>query len=69
MGRPHAGPLWEDLWDQEVLLTEKGREVLRGDKDRVRLNGIDRWLGGVHLSEDTPWRWDAHAQTLKRAAA
>ena len=61
MGRPHADPLWEDLWSRKVSLTEKGREVLRGDEDRVRLNGIDRWLGGVHLSEDTPWRWDAHA--------
>ena len=25
------------------------RRVLAGDADRVALNGIDRWLGGVHL--------------------
>lgn len=62
-------PVREDLWNQEVLLTEKGREVLRGDEDRVRLIGIDRWLGGVHLGDETLWRWDRSTQTLKRDAA
>jgi hypothetical protein len=59
----------EDLWNQEVLLTEKGRGVLRGDEDRVRLIGIDRWLGGVHLGDETLWRWDRPTQSLKRDAA
>jgi hypothetical protein len=58
-----------DLWDQEISLTEKGREVLQGDDDRVRLIGIDRWLGGVHLGGETLWRWDGSMQTLKRDAA
>jgi hypothetical protein len=47
---PHAG---DGLWNQEIVLTEKGREVLRGDEDRVRLIGIERWLGSVHLSSET----------------
>jgi hypothetical protein len=62
-------PAWEDLWNQEIVLTEKGREVLRGHEDRVRLIGIERWLGGVHLSGETPWRWDRSRRTLKRDAA
>jgi hypothetical protein len=46
-------------------LTTAGRAVLTGDEDAVRLNGIDRWRGGVHLSgRDAAWRWDAAAQTL-----
>jgi len=69
MGRPHADPLSEGFWNQEVLLTEKGHEVLRGDEDRVRLIGIERWLGGVHLGDETLWRWDQSTQTLKRDAA
>jgi len=69
MGRPQANPLWEGLWNQEILLTQKGRKVLRGDEDRVRLIGIDRWLGGVHLGDETLWRWDRSTQTLKRDAA
>ena len=41
-------------------LTGMGRAVLAGDVDHVRENGINRWLGGVHLCEGAPvWRWDA----------
>ena len=69
IGGPHAEPAWEGWWDQEVVLTEAGREVLRGDEDRVRLVGIERWLGGVHLSGETSWRWDRSTRTLKRDAA
>jgi hypothetical protein len=37
-----------------------GREVFDGNTDRVAACGIDRWLGGVHLSGRGPlWRWDA----------
>src|SRR6185369_1945177 len=38
--REHAG---------EYHLTSDGREVLAARSDHVRLNGINRWLGGVHL--------------------
>jgi hypothetical protein len=69
VGVSRDDPVREDLWNREVLLTEKGREVLRGDEDRVRLIGIDRWLGGVHLGDETLWRWDRPTQTLKRDAA
>jgi hypothetical protein len=62
-------PVRGDLWNRKVVLTEKGREVLRGNEDRVRLIGFDRWLGGVHLSGESPWRWDRSTQTLKRDAA
>jgi hypothetical protein len=33
----------------EYTLTEAGSDVLAGRKHHVELNGIDRWLGGVHL--------------------
>lgn len=42
-----------------VEMTEAGRAVLAGKADWIGLNGIDRWLGGVHLrSEQSLWRWD-----------
>ena len=45
--------------DREVRLTEAGQQVRTGAADRVRLNGIDRWLGGVHLqSGERVWRWN-----------
>ncbi len=44
----------------QVVLTDVGRQVLSGKADHIALNGIDRWIGGVHLfGRDVPWRWDA----------
>jgi hypothetical protein len=52
--------------DDEVELTGDGRQVLEGRTDRVRLCGIDRWLGGVQLSGHGPvWRWDSARQTVR----
>jgi len=49
-------------------ITEKGEAVLRGEADFVELNGIDLWLGGLHLSEHDPlWRWDELKQSLIKA--
>jgi hypothetical protein len=46
-------------------ITEYGKTVLAGEEDFVRSNGIDHWLGGVHLvGSESPWRWDEEAQEL-----
>ena len=53
-----------------VAITQAGRAVLAGTADWVRLNGFDRWLGGVHLSPgpggNVDWRYDRHARALVR---
>jgi hypothetical protein len=41
-----------------LTLTDDGRGVLAGEADHIRCNGIDRWLGGVHLTLERLWRWD-----------
>ena len=41
-----------------VVLAGAGREVLAGRADRVDAAGIDRWLGGVHLTPESDWRRD-----------
>lgn len=41
-----------------LALTGAGREVLAGRADHIGLNGIDRWLGGVHLTPKTCYRWN-----------
>ena len=47
-----------------VQLTAAGREILAG-ADRVTRYGIDRWLGGVHLTDQGPyWRWDENRGRL-----
>jgi Domain of unknown function (DUF1835) len=46
-------------------LTDYGKAVLEGTTDFVELNGIDLWLGGVHLSEKNKvWRWDESRQQI-----
>jgi hypothetical protein len=48
-----------------VRLTAAGRRVLGGDADQVALNGVDRWIGGVHLAgPDRPWRWDEGTESI-----
>jgi Domain of unknown function (DUF1835) len=47
-------------------LTETGQDVLAGKRDFIVLNGIDRWLGGVHLTETNLWRWDERERRLIR---
>jgi hypothetical protein len=49
-----------------VALAPDGDRVLAGAADAIRLRGIDRWRGGVHLTPDRPWRWDAPARRLQR---
>ena len=39
--------------------------LLRALADHLRLNGIDRWLGGVHLHGDRVWRWDGEHGKLE----
>ena len=47
-----------------VRLSETGGRVLAGDADRVQLLGVDRWVGGTHVTAAAVWRWDADAQRL-----
>jgi hypothetical protein len=51
-------PLLENGRGRPLRLTAAGRDVLAGAADHVALNGIDRWIGGVHLQgHEAAWRW------------
>ena len=52
-----------------LRLTDTGQRVLNGRADRVALLGLDRWLGGTHLTPAAAWRWDPAARLLVRPAA
>ncbi|MBA3296389.1 MAG: hypothetical protein H0U19_05595, partial [Acidobacteria bacterium] len=41
-----------------VEITPEGRDVLAGAVDHIGLNGVDRWMGGAHLTSGRHWRWD-----------
>jgi hypothetical protein len=50
--------------DGRLRLTSAGEQVLAGAADRVDLLGLDRWIGGTHLTPDNAWRWDAASEAL-----
>jgi hypothetical protein len=52
--------------DSTCGLTEPGERTLRGEADRVDLLGIDRWIGGTHITPDNAWRWDPTTLRLVR---
>jgi hypothetical protein len=53
-----------------LRLTAAGRRVLAGRADHVDLNGIDRWVGGVHLHGGAArWRWDEGTESVVGADA
>jgi hypothetical protein len=55
-----------DSVNSGFLTTDFGRAVYEGKEDHVRANGINRWLGGVHLCEGAPvWRWDEGQRTIR----
>jgi hypothetical protein len=48
-----------------VHLTDTGARLLAGQADQIALNGIDRWIGGVHLrGHHVPWRWDDGTEAI-----
>lgn len=76
----HIGPLWKSdrpliqleqdgssdlLFSRRASITERGRSLLAGHEDWVRISGIERWLGGVHLDgKHADWRWDGTSKSL-----
>jgi len=50
----------------EYALTDAGQRLLEAKADWIALQGgIDRWLGGVHLTgKQSQWRWDGDKKTL-----
>jgi hypothetical protein len=52
--------------DTLIELTGTGHEVLEGRKDFITLNGIDRWIGGLHLTSENVWRYDPAKKALSR---
>ncbi len=47
-----------------LRLTAEGKRVLRGESDRVDLLGVDRWIGGSHVTPENTWRWDRTGHRL-----
>jgi hypothetical protein len=65
--RVERGPPQGVMLDAVAGITDTGRAVVHGRADHAVLNGINRWIGGVHLQgPHAPWRWDRQARRLRR---
>lgn len=53
-----AGAAPEDLAHADLVRTPWAEDVQAGRKDAIALRGIDRWVGGTHLTTSNVWRWD-----------
>jgi hypothetical protein len=61
---------WQAFCRLKVTLTAAGESVLQHKTDNIALNGINRWLGGVHLKgKSVPWRWDRDREALRRSSS
>lgn len=58
-----------EFWEQRVRLSDAGQMVQDARADAIALNGIDRWVGGVHLTSAHHWRWDAVNNTMVEVVA
>jgi hypothetical protein len=47
-----------------VRLTPAGEDVLAGRRNHLDLNGIDDWIGGIHLPSSTGTIWVRSGQSL-----
>jgi hypothetical protein len=58
-GEPQKAHTPDFVRRAKLRLTQRGESALKGETDFVALNGIDLWLGGVHLHDGKDhWRWD-----------
>ena len=66
-----AKPGLKSNWYHDALFepTESGRAVLAGERDFIEANGLDLWVGGVHLVNDSVWRWDEDNELLTQPGA
>jgi hypothetical protein len=62
-------PALDRLGDDEFAINHLGHRLLTGADDWIISNGIDVWLGGVHLTGAGGWRWDETRRTLQHGWA
>jgi hypothetical protein len=52
--------------DQILSVTSLGHEVLFGKRNWLEIDGLDRWIGGAHLTHANTWCWDSKLGSLAR---
>ena len=55
--------------DQELSITSAGEKVLAGEWNWLDMLVLDRWIGGVHLTQENVWCWNPDSRVLKKRAS
>ncbi len=50
--------------ESQVMITKNGKRALDEKVNVIELNGIDDWIGGVHLDSSTGSVWLRKDETL-----
>ncbi|NOZ89922.1 MAG: DUF1835 domain-containing protein [Epsilonproteobacteria bacterium] len=45
-------------------LTTLGKEILKGEKNLFNHTKVDRWIGGVHITNKNSWCWDIKSKNI-----
>ncbi len=51
---------------QTLSMTAAGEEVLAGKANWLEIAPLDHWIGGVHLTTNNVWYWNARSHSLNR---
>jgi hypothetical protein len=62
---PDGAEIIDPPFDAEVRITPVGEQVLAGNKQMVELNGIDDWVGGIHLDASAGRVWYRSGDSLR----
>lgn len=70
-GKPFLRPSMQrpdqEFKQQTLTLTRAGHQVLDNTLDWIEINGIDKWLGGVHIHYGNIWRWDPSTNSFSKS--
>ena len=61
IGSDPDAALYTTYAQSNLMVTDAGRQALAGRVDHAPENGIDRWIGGTHLTAGSLWRRDRDA--------
>ena len=50
--------------NNNIYITDLGKDVLRGRKNWITIKEIDHWVGGVHISKESLWCWNIQERTI-----
>lgn len=44
--------------EEKLSISDFGKQVLSGQRNALTAIGVDRWIGGVHLTQNNIWYWN-----------